>query len=275
MLKKIHHVAVVVRSADTALQFYCDSLGLPVTKDAVIEEQGVRGVLLQCGHSEIELIEPVRPDTGVARFLATKGEGAHHICFETDDVAAELARAEAKGLALIDRKPRTGLAGQIGFLHPRATHGVLIEYAQPPADAAGHPGQGAGWVQDLDHIVVAVSDLEAGVQTYAHNFDLACSQTGELTMLRGRKAILPIGPAFIELAMLSGEAGPLDEFLGNQGEGIYLVALRMDDLPPAVRRLRERGAQVSEPLGAGAAPPRQLAVVAPRSTHGLPLLLIA
>ena len=131
MLKKIHHVGVVVRSADEALKFYHDALGLDVTADRVIEDQGVRGVLLQIGGSEIELLEPTRDDTGVARFLATRGEGMHHICFESDDVDAELEAARAKGIELIDQKPREGLAGMICFLHPKSNHGVLVEFATP------------------------------------------------------------------------------------------------------------------------------------------------
>ena len=136
MLKKIHHVGVVVKSADDALNFYRDALGLPVTADRVIEDQGVRGVLLQIGGSEIELLEPTRDDTGVARFLASRGEGMHHICFESDNVDAELEEARAKGIELIDQKPRPGLAGMICFLHPKSNHGVLVEFATPVSE--GH-----------------------------------------------------------------------------------------------------------------------------------------
>jgi len=131
MLTKIHHVGVVVRSADDALKFYRDALGLPVTADRVIEDQGVRGVLLEIGNSEIELLEPTREDTGVAKFLASRGEGMHHICFESDDVDAEIEGARARGIELIDQKPRQGLAGMICFLHPKANHGVLVEFATP------------------------------------------------------------------------------------------------------------------------------------------------
>ena len=136
MLKKIHHVGVVVKSADEAMKFYRDALGLEVTEDRVIEDQGVRGVLLKIGNSEIELLEPTRDDTGVAKFLATRGEGMHHICFESDDVQAELEGARAKGIQLIDEQPRFGLAGMICFLHPKANHGVLVEFATPLAE--GH-----------------------------------------------------------------------------------------------------------------------------------------
>ena len=131
MLTKIHHVGVVVHSADEAMKFYRDALGLEVTADRVIEDQGVRGVLLQIGNSEIELLEPTRDDTGVARFLQSRGEGMHHICFESDDVNKELDAARAKGIELIDQAPRPGLAGMICFLHPKSNHGVLVEFATP------------------------------------------------------------------------------------------------------------------------------------------------
>lgn len=136
MLTKVHHVGIVVNSADEALKFYRDALGLPVTADRVIEDQGVRGILLQIGESEIELLEPTRDDTGIAKFLASRGEGMHHICFESDDVEKELEGARAKGIELIDEKPRPGLAGMICFLHPKSNHGVLVEFATPLA--GGH-----------------------------------------------------------------------------------------------------------------------------------------
>ncbi|MGD0950384.1 MAG: methylmalonyl-CoA epimerase [Candidatus Binatia bacterium] len=131
MLRKIHHVAIVVRNLDEALGFYRDTLGLPVHKSAVVEDQGVKAALLTIGNSEIELLEPINTNGGVAKFLERRGEGLHHICFETDDVAAELAATKTKGIEVIDQVPRKGLAGMICFLHPRANHGVLIEYAQP------------------------------------------------------------------------------------------------------------------------------------------------
>ncbi|HEX4209344.1 MAG TPA: methylmalonyl-CoA epimerase [Candidatus Binataceae bacterium] len=131
MLKKIHHVGVVVPNLEEAMKFWRDLLGLPLTKSATIQDQGVKAALLQAGASEIELLEPINPDNGVGRFLARRGGGLHHLCFETEDVARELEQARAKGIELIDQKPRPGLAGMICFLHPKATRGVLVEYAQP------------------------------------------------------------------------------------------------------------------------------------------------
>ena len=134
MLKKIHHVGVVVPNLDEGLRFWRDTLGLHFTKSATIEEQGVRAALLKAGESEIELLEPLDLNNAVGKFLARRGGGLHHVCFETDDVARELEGARAKGIQLIDQKPRNGLAGMICFLHPKATRGVLVEFAQPPAE---------------------------------------------------------------------------------------------------------------------------------------------
>jgi methylmalonyl-CoA/ethylmalonyl-CoA epimerase len=131
MLKKIHHVGIVVPDLDRAMDFWRDLLGLALMKTAVVQDQGVRAALLKAGESEIELLEPLVPENGVGRFLARRGGGLHHVCFETEDVAAELSRARNKGIQLIDQQPRPGLAGLICFLHPKATRGVLVEYAQP------------------------------------------------------------------------------------------------------------------------------------------------
>jgi methylmalonyl-CoA/ethylmalonyl-CoA epimerase len=131
MLKKIHHVGIVVPDLDQAMSFWRDLLGLALLKAAVVQDQGVKAALLRAGESEIELLEPLVSDNGVGRFLARRGGGLHHVCFETADVAAELHRARTKGIQLLDQQPRPGLAGMICFLHPKATRGVLVEYAQP------------------------------------------------------------------------------------------------------------------------------------------------
>ncbi len=131
MLKKIHHVGIVVRNLEEAYRFYRDTLGLDVHKTAEVRDQGVKAALLTCGQSEIELLEPIDPKGSVARFLEKRGEGLHHVCFESDHVEHDLAAAKEKGIPLIDERPRPGLAGKICFLHPKGTAGVLVEYAQP------------------------------------------------------------------------------------------------------------------------------------------------
>ncbi|MEO8458631.1 MAG: methylmalonyl-CoA epimerase [Chloroflexota bacterium] len=131
MIDKIHHIGIAVHDLDKSLEFYRDTLGLHVQALDTVEDQGVRAALLTIGQSEIELLEPTRPDANMAKFLERKGEGLHHICFQTADVDGELEILKTKGVDLVDQKSRAGLAGMICFLHPKASRGVLVELATP------------------------------------------------------------------------------------------------------------------------------------------------
>ena len=131
MLTRVHHVGLVVRRLEDGLAFWRGRMGLAVSKQATVQDQGVKAALLPIGRSEIELLEPISNEGGVGKFLEKRGEGLHHVCFETPAVADELEAARAKGFPLIDQAPRAGLAGMICFLHPKGTAGVLVEYAQP------------------------------------------------------------------------------------------------------------------------------------------------
>jgi lactoylglutathione lyase/methylmalonyl-CoA/ethylmalonyl-CoA epimerase len=135
MLKRIDHVAIVVRNLEEGLKLYEDLFGIKPSKIETLPEQGVRAALLPFMESEIELIEPIDPNSGVAKFLESRGEGIHHLCLEVDDVDKELDALASKGVALIDKKGRRGLAGKIGFIHPRSTKGTLIELAQKVEEA--------------------------------------------------------------------------------------------------------------------------------------------
>ena len=140
MIQKLHHVGVVVRDMDQAMRFYRDALGLQVHKEAMIQEQGVRAALLTLGDSEIELLQPVVPDTGVARYLEKRGEGLHHLCFQVDDIERDLDALRRRGTEMIDLETRIGLAGRICFLHPTAMDGALVELCQPIEDALATGG---------------------------------------------------------------------------------------------------------------------------------------
>jgi methylmalonyl-CoA/ethylmalonyl-CoA epimerase len=131
MIEKIHHIGIAVHDLDKALRFYRDTLGLHVHAQDTVQDQGVKAALLTIGRSEIELLEPLSPDSPVGKFLERKGEGLHHICFQTPDVDSELEGLKQKGVELVDQKPRRGLAGMICFLHPKASRGVLVELATP------------------------------------------------------------------------------------------------------------------------------------------------
>jgi len=130
MLKKIDHIAIVVRSIEEALKVYRDALGLPLAHVQEVPEQKVKIAFLPIGDCEIELVEPTAADSGVARFLEKRGEGLHHICFEVEDIEAALRDLAARGLRLIDKQPRQGATGRVAFLHPKSAHGVLIELVE-------------------------------------------------------------------------------------------------------------------------------------------------
>jgi methylmalonyl-CoA/ethylmalonyl-CoA epimerase len=129
-------VAVVVRDLDAALGFYRGALGMELEVVLPIESDGVRIAFLPVGESKVELVEPTDPTTGVARFLESRGEGVHHVCFEVDDLAAELERLAREGVELIDQAPRKGAEGPVAFVHPRAGHGVLVELIEAPGGPA-------------------------------------------------------------------------------------------------------------------------------------------
>ncbi len=127
----IHHVAIVVRSIDEALPRYRSLFGLePEAEPIMFESQAVRLCFLLTGpgpSARIELVEPIDRESGVARFLATHGEGVHHLCFATQDLPATLEALAAAEAELIDRQPRPGAHGSVAFIHPRTLNGVLWE----------------------------------------------------------------------------------------------------------------------------------------------------
>jgi methylmalonyl-CoA/ethylmalonyl-CoA epimerase len=137
-LGPIDHVAVVVRDIDEALPRYATLFGLTGPEGVqAVEAQGVRLCFLPTGPApaaRIELIQPTDPESGVARFLESRGEGLHHVCFGTSDIAAELVRLAAAGAELIDQGPRPGAEGRVAFVHPRTLNGVLWELLEPGAE---------------------------------------------------------------------------------------------------------------------------------------------
>lgn len=126
--RELHHVSVVVASLDESLPFYRDTLGLAPGPVRVIADQHVRAVFLEGPQTRIELIEPTDRSSGVARFLAERGRPSlHHLCFVVDDLRATLGALAGRGVELIDHEPRRGADGDVAFLHPRASGGVLVE----------------------------------------------------------------------------------------------------------------------------------------------------
>lgn len=133
-LTRVDHVAIVVEDIDTALGFWRDTLGLPLSHTENLPEQASRIAFMPLGDSEIELVEPTTDDSGVARYLAKRGPGMHHVALAVDDLDGMLAELKAKGVELINDAP-VAAAGDARavFIHPRAANGVLVELYEKPA----------------------------------------------------------------------------------------------------------------------------------------------
>jgi methylmalonyl-CoA/ethylmalonyl-CoA epimerase len=131
MIKRINHIAMAVKDIEASAQFYQTILGLNLTGIEVVAAQKTRVGFFKVGESNIELVQPSEPDSPIAKFLESKGPGIHHICFEVDDIEAEIKAYVARGAALVDQKPREGAHGsKVAFLHPKSSGGVLIELCE-------------------------------------------------------------------------------------------------------------------------------------------------
>jgi methylmalonyl-CoA/ethylmalonyl-CoA epimerase len=132
MFAAIDHTGIAVADLEQSLAFYRDVLGMPLVHREALPDQGVDAALLDIGDGHVELIAPLGPDTGVARFLEQRGPGLHHLAYRVDDIEATLASLSAAGVRLIDERPRAGIRGsRVAFLHPAATGGVLTEIVEP------------------------------------------------------------------------------------------------------------------------------------------------
>jgi methylmalonyl-CoA epimerase len=130
---EIDHLGIAVHRLSDALAVYEPTVGTPAAPPEVVESQGVRVAFLEVGGTHLEFLEPLRPDSAVARFLEKRGEGIHHLAFHVPSVAAALAGAEGRGAKLNDKVPRPGARQRlVGFVHPSTFHGVLVEFVEGP-----------------------------------------------------------------------------------------------------------------------------------------------
>jgi methylmalonyl-CoA/ethylmalonyl-CoA epimerase len=139
MIEGIDHIGIAVRSIEEARGFY-EALGLTVEAIEDVSQEGVRVALIPCGGSRIELLQPTRDDSPVAKFLAKRGPGLHHVCLGSSDVHADDARLRALGFAVLRPEPTRGAGGcWVQFVHPKSTGGVLVEISEKPHSPALSP----------------------------------------------------------------------------------------------------------------------------------------
>jgi methylmalonyl-CoA/ethylmalonyl-CoA epimerase len=127
----IDHIGIATKSIEQAVPFWNVNLGLPAPEKETVAEQKVTTQLLLAGGSEIELLEATAPESAIAKFIANRGEGMHHIALRVENIEDALMELRDKGVRLIDEKPRKGARGStVAFIHPQSTHGVLVELVQ-------------------------------------------------------------------------------------------------------------------------------------------------
>ncbi len=132
MKVELDHIGIAIASLDDSLGFLRDALGLELEASEEVGSQKVRAHFLPAGAAKLELLEATAPESTVAKFIAKRGQGLHHVAFRVVDLEAALAELKARGIRLIDEVPRPGAEGAlVAFLHPAATQGVLVELKQP------------------------------------------------------------------------------------------------------------------------------------------------
>jgi methylmalonyl-CoA/ethylmalonyl-CoA epimerase len=130
MIKKIDHVGIAVRNLEEAIKVW-EGLGLKVDEIEEVPDQKVRTAIIHVGESRIELLEPTAEDSPIAKFIAKRGEGIHHIALGVDNIEEHLGKLKEAGYRLIDEEPRIGAGGaRIAFVHPKAVTGVLLELCE-------------------------------------------------------------------------------------------------------------------------------------------------
>ena len=131
MIARLDHIGIAVQNIQDALQFFQNALGLELDHVALEEGGKTQVAFLPVSGSEVELVESSDPESGLSKYLAKRGEGIHHICFEVSDINGALARLKENGAQLIDETPRLNASGtRYAFIHPKSAHGVLIELYQ-------------------------------------------------------------------------------------------------------------------------------------------------
>ena len=126
-IKKINHIAILVEDIDAALSFWRDQLGLPLDHVEDVPSQSSKVAFLPVGEGEVELVQPIDSDSGLAKFLEKRGEGMHHLCIEVRDIQSMLSTLKEKGVRLINEEPITLPGRKMAFIHPKSASGVLVE----------------------------------------------------------------------------------------------------------------------------------------------------
>ncbi len=196
MIVKVDHVGIAVAALEERLSFWRDGLGMTVAGTESVATEGVRVAFLPAGESRVELLEATRTDSAVAKFIAKRGEGIHHITFQVEAIQPVLDRLKARGVQLLDEAPRAGAGGtKVAFIHPRAAGGVLVELVERPA-VTGRAGIEPGdavlvYLRDPHEKIWGVLRARDASGLTVEGLDLASFDSWTTQVERGEEGISP------------------------------------------------------------------------------------
>jgi methylmalonyl-CoA/ethylmalonyl-CoA epimerase len=267
--KWLDHLAVAVKSREEATATYRNVLGMQLEWEGQSDGTGIYQAFfhMEDGHF-LALIEPMVPDNAVGRAVATRGEGFYVVSLAIDSKVDAVKELEANGVRLLNANTTTGPA----FVHPRSANGMLIQLAErtgdhmPARDSNVSPEADVIDYKWIDHMVLAVNDVEQATATYRDNLGMTFDRMAESEALGLKQAYFRMDNGrHLELAEpVADPNNPVRRALERRGEGVYLVALAVSDMAKAVESLKARGAQV---IGDGAQGGQVF--IHPRSTHGV------
>jgi methylmalonyl-CoA epimerase len=197
MTVTVDHVGIAVSDLKGRLPFWSEVLDLRVAGIETVDSEGVKVAFLPAGDARIELLEPTRTDSPVARFLEKRGEGIHHVTFRVAAIAPVLERLRARGAPMLDLVPRAGAEGsRVAFLHPKATGGVLVELVERPAPASSRGGLAPGepllvYLRDPQEKVWGVLRERDGSGVTIEGMDLSSVDAWTKQVERGEDGIVP------------------------------------------------------------------------------------
>jgi len=267
----LDHVAIAVKSREESIPVFRDTLGMKVGRSARSEASGINNVHFpyEDGHY-LALVEPLAPGNAVDRAIQKRGEGIYVLAIEIEDQEAAKQELSAKGVRLVN----TAAARGPTFIHPQSANGMFIQLRQRvwPDDPAGatrtsHPDAVYRW---LDHVVIAVRNLEEAVANYRDNLGFQLARTAVSERMGIKQAFFALEDGhFIELAEPLGPATPMGRALERRGEGPYLICLAVRDMAERMRALKAKGIQLI-----GGDKPGDQVFIHPKSAKGALIQLI-
>lgn len=247
MRAKLSHITHVVRNLDEALSMYFRLLGIAPNYVKRFETEKNQSAFLPVGEDFIRLLQPIQPETPVANFLQTYGEGIYHVCLTVNDLDSEVIFLREKGIDILPSEPESAIKGI--YLNPKYTKGVRIEFISPDialTQAADRVTNNKG-IKGVGHLGIIVKDVNQAVTLYCDIFHIqrvpCISQWSAEGM---RQAIVQIDDFSFEVIEPTDPQSGLSRFLEQHGEGIHHINLEVEDLPYLIKSLKTEGVAVIE-----------------------------